>query len=75
MPFPHGVISKEAYKLESIYSAANEVLISKNTATKLLGRARLESLVDRGLIEMNKPSNHQHGRWQCNAADVLRYVE
>jgi len=75
MPFKPGVITKEMEKLEAIYSAARKVEISKTTASKLIGRNRLEELVARGRIAMKKPNKTQTGRWYCNAADVLRYIQ
>jgi len=75
MPFKPGVITKEMEQLEAIYSAARKVEISKTVAMKLIGRNRLEELVARGRISMRKPNKIQHGRWYCNAADVLRYVQ
>lgn len=39
------------------------------------GRARLERLICEGKIRANKGNeNAQNGKWQCNAADVLRYA-
>jgi hypothetical protein len=39
------------------------------------GRARLESLICEGKIRARKANeNAQNGKWQCNAADVLRYA-
>ncbi|WP_321331817.1 hypothetical protein [uncultured Bacteroides sp.] len=76
MPFKEGVISKEALKLESIYDAVDKVSISKNDAIKIIGRTKLERLVDRGLIRVEKSSsNNQHAKWKCNASDVLRNIE
>lgn len=39
------------------------------------GRARLERLITAGKIRACKGNESaQNGKWQCNAADVLRYA-
>lgn len=45
---------------------------SKNFASKLIGRERLERCVGTGEIRRERPSMTQHGKWFCNAADVMR---
>lgn len=49
--------------------------ISKNEAIKLIGRERLERCVGQGRIRRERPNTEsQHGRWYCNAADVVRVL-
>ncbi len=81
MPFPQKIVERieaeNAEKLEAIYSASEDVLISKNTAVKLIGvngRRRLERLVNKELTEKNKSNSHQHGRWYCRLSDILKYI-
>ena len=39
------------------------------------GRSRLERLITEGKIRAQKGNESaQNGKWQCNAADVLRYA-
>lgn len=39
------------------------------------GRSRLERLIVEGKIRATKKNGAvQNGKWQCNAADVLRYA-
>lgn len=62
-------------RLDSIYHAVRELNFSKSMATTIIGsRAKLEELVARGYVRMEKPTGHQHGKWLCNASDVLRYA-
>lgn len=39
------------------------------------GKSKLEDLVGKGLIRAEKPTMHQHGKWMCNASDVLRFAQ
>ncbi len=62
-------------RLDSIYHAVRDINFSKNVAATIVGtRTRLEDLVAQGFIRMEKPTGHQHGKWLCNASDVLRYA-
>lgn len=62
-------------RLDSIYHATRDIYFSKNVSAKIVGgRGKLEDLVGKGLIRAEKPTMHQHGKWQCNASDVLRYA-
>ena len=45
---------------------------SKNFASKLIGRERLERCVSNGEIRRDRTNITQHGKWFCNAADVMR---
>ena len=67
-------ISK-ADRLGVILRASDKVTLSKNIAQKLVGgQRRLERLVAEKKIRAPKSSNRKNGRWECNAADVLRYT-
>lgn len=49
------------------------VKFSKNTAIKLIGRECLERSVGNGEIRRERPNTEsQHGKWFCNASDVIR---
>lgn len=62
-------------RLDSIYHATRNVFFSKNMSAEIVGgRGKLEDLVGKGLIRAEKPTMHQHGKWMCNASDVLRYA-
>ena len=51
-------------------------MLSKTQAEVLVGgRRRLERLVSQGKIDAVKTGKNQFSRWECNAADVLRYVK
>lgn len=64
-----------AEEIGRIYDATEKITFSKNTAAVIVGgRRRLEDLVDRGKIRKTELSNHQHGKWQCVASDVLRHA-
>ncbi|MDE6810664.1 MAG: hypothetical protein K2J42_11360 [Muribaculaceae bacterium] len=53
----------------------HRVVFSKSEAAKLVGgRARLLRLIDRGAIEVEKPTNKQNGKWFCSAADVIKHI-
>lgn len=50
-----------------------KVRFSKNTASSLIGREALERAVGNGEIRRTRPNDKcQHGKWFCNAADVIR---
>ena len=49
------------------------IKFSKNEACKLIGREQLERCVGNGRIRRERPNaTSQHGKWYCNAADVIR---
>lgn len=63
-------------RLQQIYMAAEKLMLSKTQAEVLVGgRRRLERLVSQGKIDAVKTGKNQFSRWECNAADVLRYVK
>lgn len=63
-------------RLDSIYHATRDLYFSKNMAAVIVGgRGKLEDLVGQGLIRAEKPTMHQHGKWLCNASDVLRFAQ
>ena len=39
------------------------------------GRGRLFELVGSGKIRAEKRSEHQHGKWYCNAWDVVKHAK
>ena len=62
-------------RLSIILRASDKVTFSKNIAQALVGgRSRLERLVSEKKIRAPKSSKRKNGRWECNAADVLRYT-
>lgn len=62
-------------RLDSIYNATRDLFFSKNVSAIIVGsRTKLEKLVGIGLIRAEKSTSHQHGKWMCNASDVLRYA-
>lgn len=65
------------FKLEIIPLALKKhgIVFSKTEAAKLVGgRARLLRLIERGEIQVEKPTNKQNGKWFCSAADVIRHI-
>lgn len=66
---------KLADEINRIYDATRELTFSKTMSAAIVGgRRKLEDLVGRGKIAVDKPTAHQHGKWQCRASDVLRYA-
>lgn len=62
-------------RLQQIFRAAEHLTLSKNQAIILVGgRSRLERLEAEGRIRKVKRTGRQNCRWECNAADVLRYT-
>lgn len=62
-------------RLDTILIVAEKVTFSKNIAQQFVGgRSRLEQLVAEKKIRAPKSSKRKNGRWECNAADVLRYT-
>ena len=50
-----------------------QIKFSKREAAKIVGgEYRLERLVERGKVRMEKPSSKQNGKWFCNGLDVIR---
>lgn len=65
----------EIDELQAVF-ARGGITFSKNTAAKIVGGMyKLEKLVKNGQIRIEKPTAAQNGRWHCNAADVLRYID
>ena len=62
-------------RLNQIFRAAEHLTLSKNQAIIMVGgRSRLERLEAEGRIRKVKRTGRQNCRWECNAADVLRYA-
>lgn len=62
-------------RFQEVLKAAKGVMFSKNIAQSLVGgRSRLERLVAEKKIHAEKTTDKQNGRWQCNAADVLKFA-
>ena len=60
--------------LENILIVMSTQTFCKDTAAKIVGgEKRLLDLIAAGEITAEKPSNSQHGKWFCNAAQVLRH--
>lgn len=53
----------------------NDKTFGQRTAASIVGgRGRLFDLVGKGLIQTEKKSNTQNGKWFCNAWDVIKYA-
>lgn len=66
---------KLADEINRIYAATKVLTFSKTMSAAIVGgRRKLEDLVGRGKIAVEKPTAHQHGIWRCKADDVLRYA-
>ena len=66
--------SIEAIALENILMAMEYRTFGKDAASSIVGGEKLlEQLIAEGKIRAKKPTDHQHGKWFCNAADVLRH--
>lgn len=60
--------------LENILNIMSDFKFSKVTAMRIVGgEKKLNDLIAAGEIEAEKPTDHQHGKWFCNAAQVLRH--
>lgn len=52
------------------------ITFSKATAAKLVGgEYRLEKLVMKGKIRMEKPTAKQNGKWFCDGGDVIQHMK
>ena len=60
--------------LENILAVMSQFTFGKNVAAKIVGGERkLLQYISTGEIECRQPTNHQHGKWLCNAAQVLMH--
>lgn len=60
-------------RLEVIYRTMNTKSFGQRYAASIVGgRGRLERLIGEGKVRAEKASDAQNGKWQCNAADVLK---
>lgn len=67
-------VDPSAILLENILNIMSDYTFGKNVAMHIVGgRKRLEDLIAAGEIEASKPNDTQHGKWFCNAAQVLRH--
>lgn len=65
----------ETNRLNTILIVAEKITLSKHIAQQFVGgQRRLERLVAEKKIRAPKSSPRRNGRWECNAADVLRYT-
>lgn len=61
-------------ELENIFAVMERLTFGKDTAAMIVGGTKkLEALIAAGKIEAVKPCKAKNGKWQCNAAHVLRY--
>lgn len=61
--------------LQVLQIALGGITFSQREAEKIVGgRTRLFKLVGEGKIRAEKRSPHQHGKWFCNAYDVIKYA-
>ena len=66
--------SIEAIALENILALFERMTFGKDKSSYIVGgEKQLERLISEGKIRATKPTMHQHGKWFCNAADVLRH--
>lgn len=60
--------------LENILNIMSDFTFGKKDAMRIVGgQKKLTDLIAAGKIEATKPSNTQHGKWFCNAAQVLMH--
>ena len=61
-------------QLENIFLVMERFNFCKDMAATIVGGPRkLEQLIASGKISAEKRSSSQNGKWQCNAAQVLRH--
>lgn len=73
-PFKVTEVDPKAILLENILNMMSGFTFSKNEAKYIVGgEKRLRDLIAAGEIDAVKPSLTQHGKWYCNAAQVLRH--
>lgn len=66
--------SIEAITLDNILVLFEKMTFGKDKSSYIVGGERkLEQLISEGKVRATKPTMHQHGKWYCNAADVLRH--
>lgn len=62
-------------QLATIYLIMNKKTFGFRYSAEIVGgRGKLERLIGDGKIRAEKVSDSQNGKWQCNAADVLRHA-
>lgn len=67
-------VDPQAILLENILNIMSDFTFGKKDAMRIVGgEKKLKDLIAAGEIEANKPSATQHGKWFCNAAQVLRH--
>lgn len=67
-------VDPSAILLENILNIMSDFTFSKKEAMRIVGgQKKLTDLIAAGEIEAHKPSETQHGKWFCNAAQVLRH--
>lgn len=60
--------------LDNILTVMEGLTFGKRTAERIVGgEKKLQVLMESGKVGYSKPSPSQNGKWQCNAADVLRH--
>lgn len=61
-------------QLENILCVMERLTFSKDISASIVGGPKkLEDLIAAGKIHAEKRSKSQNGKWQCNAAQVLRH--
>ena len=66
-------VNREKILLENIFAVMAGYTFSKTQAEEIVGRGKLERLIEKGDIECEKRSGGQNGKWFCNAEQVLRH--
>ena len=60
--------------LDNILTVMSRRTFSKSEADRIVGgKGKLTELIVCGKVRMEKPSDAQNGKWQCNAGDVLMH--
>lgn len=64
----------EELALENIMLVMNEIEFSQSLASKIVGgKTKLMRLIREGKIDVSVRGNTSNAKWNCNAAQVLRY--
>lgn len=67
-------VNKKEIMLDNILAIMAQFTFSKDQAAKIVGgEAKLLRLIANDKIECEKKTNTQHGKWFCNAAQVLKH--
>ena len=69
----HDFTNSAELQLATIYHMMNTKTFGFRYSAEIVGgRGKLERLIGDGKIRAEKANDSQNGKWQCNAADVLK---